>query len=144
MLGALIRRVVVLLAIAGIAVGSATGSAGAVSPTPPRIAASPNDLMVNTDTTLTGTGFAKHANLIIEECSRTNWVVMGNPCIGSNHVSVTTDAHGKFVTQFRVVLCGGRRGPEPTSQICYIGHPRPNGVDTERLVGAAKVTVTYP
>ena len=32
----------------------------------------------------------------------------------------------------------------PTSQICYIGNPHAQGVDTIALRGAAKVTVTYP
>ncbi len=31
-----------------------------------------------------------------------------------------------------------------TEEKCCIGEPHPSGVDTIALVGAAKVTVTYP
>ena len=67
-----------------------------------------------------------------------------NPCVGNNKISVLTDAHGRFTRQFLVELCGGKRGPEPTSQICYIGNPHPQGVDTITLRGAARIIVTYP
>jgi hypothetical protein len=110
----------------------------------PRIVAKPNNLMVNTKTTLTGSGFAPRTRRSIVECSRTNWVVPSNPCVKRNKISVTTDGRGRFTHVFDVVLCGGKRGPEPTSQICYIGNPHPEGVDTEHLDGAVKVTVTYP
>ena len=53
-------------------------------------------------------------------------------------------AHGRFTRKFRVAMCGGKRGPEPNSQICYIGAPHGEGVDTIALSGAAKVTVTHP
>ena len=58
---------------------------------------------------------------------------------------MTTNASGGFKAAFTVTLCpDGVRGPEPTSEICYIGERKPSGVDTVKLVGAAKVTVTYP
>jgi hypothetical protein len=110
----------------------------------PRIVAKPDNLMVNTKTTLTGSGFPARTKLSIVECSTTNWVVTAHPCVTGNKISVTTDSHGRFTHTFKVVLCGGKRGPEPTSQICYIGNPHPRGIDTEHLDGAAKVTVTYP
>jgi hypothetical protein len=110
----------------------------------PRIVAKPNNLMVNTKTTLTGTGFPTRSRLSIVECSTTNWVVTAHPCVNGNQISVTTNGHGWFTHAFKIVLCGGKRGPEPTSQICYIGNPHPQGIDTEHLDGAAKVTVTYP
>ena len=140
----LVPRLVLLLTIAGLATGVASIQASAVSPTPPHIVAKPNNLMVNTKTTLTGTGFPASAKLTIEECSITNWVVTANPCVRTNKISVLTDVHGRFTRRFQVELCGGKRGPEPTSQICYIGEPHPRGIDTMTLIGAAKVTVTYP
>lgn len=140
----LVPRVVLLLTIAGLATGITSSQAVAVSPTPPRIVAQPNNLMVNTKTTLTGTGFPANTRLTIAECSTTNWVVTANPCVGTNKISVLTDGHGRFTRRFLVELCGGKRGPEPTSQICYIGNPHPQGVDTITLRGAARITVTYP
>jgi len=43
---------------------------------------------------------------------------------------LTVDLAGA-ANQFRVELCGGKRGSEPTSQICYIGDPTPK-VSTRR------------
>ena len=31
-----------------------------------------------------------------------------------------------------------------TEETCYIGEPHPRGIDTVALIGAAKITVTYP
>jgi hypothetical protein len=31
-----------------------------------------------------------------------------------------------------------------TKQTCYIGNSEPRGIDTMTLVGAARITVTYP
>ena len=138
------RRVVSFLAILSLAGAVATSEAAAVSATPPHIVAKPNNVMVNTKTTLTGTGFPAKATLAIVECPATNWIVPANPCAKTNRISVVTDAQGRFTAQFKAVLCGGKRGPGPTSQICYIGNPHPSGVDTITLRGAAKVIVTYP
>ena len=121
-----------------------TGWSYATTSSTPRIVAKPNNLMINTKATLTGTGFPVRTKLSIAECSQTNWVVTAHPCATRNKISVTTDRRGRFTHAFTVVLCGGKRGPEPTSQICYIGSPHPRGVDTEHLDGAAQVTVTYP
>jgi hypothetical protein len=120
------------------------GWSDAATAATPRIVARPNNLMVNTKTTLTGTGFAARTKLSIAECPTTNWVVTEHPCVSGNKVSVTTDGHGRFIHTFKVELCGGKRGSGPTSQICYIGYPHPQGIDTEHLDGAVKVTVTYP
>jgi hypothetical protein len=138
------RRIVWFLAVVGLAGAMATSQAAAVAPTPPHIVAKPNNLMINTKTTLTGSGFPAKARLMIEECSSTGWVVVANPCVKTNKISVVTDRQGRFKAQFLIVLCGGKRGPEPTSQICYLGNPQPEGIDTITLLGAAKVTVTYP
>ena len=139
-----VHRLVLLLTIAGVATGIASSRAVAVSPPPPRVVAKPNNLMVNSKTNLTGTGFRAKTKLTIEECSKTHWIVPANPCVSTNKISVLTDGHGRFTRQFRVELCGGKRGPGPTSQICYIGDPRPEGKDTITLLGAGKITVTYP
>jgi hypothetical protein len=139
-----IIRVGLAVTIALLAAAVLSSAAGAVSATPPHIVAKPSNLMVNTKTTLTGTGFPARTKLTIKECSIINWVVTANPCVKNNTISVVTDGHGRFTRQFRAKLCGGKRGPEPTSQICYIGDPHPEGVDTMRLLGAAKITVTYP
>ena len=144
MLRSRITRVILTIATGALAAGALSTSAGAISATPPHIVAKPANLMVNTKTTLTGSGFPSRTKLTIKECSITNWVVTSNPCVKNNTISVLTDAHGRFTRQFRVALCGGKRGPSPTSQICYIGDPHPEGVDTISLLGAAKVVVTYP
>jgi len=144
MLRSRITRVGLALTIGLLAAGVLGTQAGAVSATPPHIVAKPNNLMINTKTTLTGTGFPANTKLAIKECPNTNWIVPQNPCVKNNGISVVTDAHGRFTRQFRVELCGGQRGPEPTSQICYIGNPHPEGIDTITLLGAAKVIVTYP
>ena len=144
MLRSRITRVGLAITITVLAAGVLSSQAGAVAATPPHIVAKPNNLMVNTKTTLTGTGFPVKTKLTIQECSTNFWIAPQNPCSTTNKITVQTDSHGKFVRQFRVALCGGKRGPGPTSQICYIGEPHPEGVDTIRLLGAAKVTVTYP
>jgi hypothetical protein len=144
MLRSTLTRVGFVVTIGVIAAGAVTGQAGAVSATPPHIVAKPNNLMVNTKSLLTGTGFPAKTRLTIEECSVTNWVVTAKPCDSTNRISVLTDGHGRFTRQFKVELCGGKRGPEPTSQICFIGDPHPEGIDTITLLGAARVTVTYP
>jgi hypothetical protein len=136
-----LRRIVPLLTIVGLVAGVASSSGAA---TKPHIVAKPDNLMVNTKTTLTGTGFPAKKRLTIEECSVAGWVVTANPCKGATKISVVSDARGRFSQKFRVVLCGGKRGSGPTSQICYIGNPHPEGIDTITLRGAAKVTVTYP
>ena len=140
-----LARLGLATAITVFAAGVLHGQAGAVvSATQPHIVAKPNNLMVRTKTTLTGTGFPARARVTIKECSITNWVVTANPCVKNNTISVVTNGHGRFTHQFRAELCGGKRGRFPTSQICYIGDPHPEGVDTMTLLGAAKITVTYP
>jgi hypothetical protein len=144
MLRSRVARVGLAISISVLAGGVLSSEAAAVTATPPHIVAKPNNLMVNTKTTLSGTGFPAKTKLTIKECPNTNWIVPQNPCVKNNSISVLTDSHGRFTHQFRVELCGGKRGPFPTSQICYIGDPHPEGIDTITLLGAAKVIVTYP
>ena len=139
-----ITRVGLALTICVLGAGTPGERVAAAPATPPHIAAKPNNLMVNTRSTLTGSGFPARTKLTIKECPATGWIVPQHPCVTNNTISVVTDAHGRFTHKFRVELCGGKRGAFPTSQICYIGDPHPEGIDTIRLLGAAAVTVTYP
>jgi len=139
-----LTRFVLALTIMVMAAGALSSEAGAVTATGPHIVATPNNLMINTKTTLTGTGFPANTKLTIEECPSTLWIVPQNPCDSTNKISVLTDGRGRFMRQFRAELCNGKRGPFPTSQICYVGDPHPQGIDTIRLLGAARVVVTYP
>ncbi len=135
----------------GLLIGLATAitslgmtSAGAALRSP-HIKAQPNNAMVNTSIALTGTTFHAHSTFTIKECSMTAWIAPQNPCSASNAVSVTTNKHGRFKASIKAEVCaGGQRGKEPTSVICYLGHPQPTGVDTIGLVGATQITVTYP
>ena len=123
------------------------GGAAAASATPPRIVAKPDNAIVNTKIMLTGSGFAARVKLTIRECTSTGWVVIAeNPCNVDNAISVVTDAHGRFTHRFKLEICPHsvpKTGPA-TRRTCYIGSPRPRGVDTIALIGAAKVIVTYP
>ena len=64
----------------------------------------------------------------------------------TNAITVTTDALGGFTTPFKVQLCPRTTPPVPpvTEETCYIGEPHPRGIDTVALIGAAKITVSYP
>ena len=144
----MVRRVIVrsLVAAAVMMFGCSVGlvAAGATQPPVPHIAATPHNLMINSNTKLTGSDFPANRGLRVAECSTKNWPVMTNACVSSNAIRVTTNAHGRFTAMFKAELCGGKHGPFPTSQVCYVGVPHPSGVDTETLVGAAKIIVTYP
>jgi len=142
-----LTRIVLVSTLAVLGAGAVPGRVGAVAATPPHIVAKPNNVMVNTTISLTGTGFPARTRLAIKECSNTNWVVVAQrPCDTANAISVATDVHGRFAHSFKVQLCPRTKvGPGPvTRETCYIGNPQPRGVDTITLVGAAKVIVTYP
>jgi len=120
-------------------------AASAISPVPPSISAHPNNLMVNAQTSLIGKNFPADKALRLTECSRTTWVVVSqHPCDNNNTVTLTTNAFGGFRTQFKAELCPGGVRVGPTAVACYIGVPRPNGVDTVKLEAAVKIVVTYP
>ena len=143
----ILGRVTLAFAVVVLAGGVMAGAAGAVSPTPPHIVATPNNVMVNTTVRLVGTGFPAHATLVIEECGSTTWVVGTQaPCDTSNTISVATNRRGRFTSPFKVELCPRPNPPTPpvTRETCYVGNPQPRGIDTITLVGAAKITVTYP
>ena len=145
----LLSRFLLALSTITLAGGITAAAAGATTPTttPPHIVATPNNVMVNTTVTLAGFGFPAHATLLIEECGATSWVVVAQqPCDTNNTITIATDALGRFTAPFKVELCPRvTTGTGPiTREKCYIGNPQPRGVDTIRLVGAARVTVTYP
>lgn len=136
-----------LVLTVGVAAGVVVADGSAAAPAPPRIVVKPNNVMVNTVVSLTGSGFAAKAKLSIMECSNRGWVVVAqHPCVSDNKISVATDAHGRFVRKFRVKLCPrSTTGTGPvTKETCYIGNPHPEGIDTMSLIGAARITVTYP
>ena len=113
----------------------------------PRIVATPNDVMVNTQITLAGKGFPPHTRLRIKECSSTTWLVVAqSPCDKANEIWVHTRKHGRFSSSFTAELCPRTStGSAPiTQETCYVGVPEPSGIDTITLVGAAQVIVTYP
>lgn len=109
----------------------------------PKITARPRTLMVNDTTTLKGSGFPANTVIQLRECGRTFWLAPDYPCT-ANEAAVTTDRSGRFRTTFQAGLCPeGEPGKMPTERICYVGE-LVTGEDTGSLVGAAKITVTYP
>jgi hypothetical protein len=122
----------------------------------PKIVAKPDSVMVNTKTTLTGSGFKRHKRLRIWECSARNWVVPKQICNHRNAVTVRTNAHGGFTVKFKALVCPANSSVALTtaaltpaarkgfSRRCFVGVPTPSGVDVVILVGAARITVTGP
>jgi hypothetical protein len=124
---------------------AAAGTALAVSPVGPTLKATPHSVMVNTDPTITGKHFTPGSSVQLTECSAKTWVVPNAPCSTTNAVTVTPNNKGTFKTALKAELCpGGKRGKEPTSEICYVGVSKPSGIDTAGLSPYAKVIVTYP
>jgi hypothetical protein len=142
-IGRLARLILIggLAAISALAVSSAVGA----SPTPPHIVAKPSNLMVNTTTKLTGTGFMPNTTLMLEECSRTSWMVPQQPCATSNKVTVTSNSSGGFQTTMKAVVCPKIKTARTRGfmETCYIGVPH-TGKDIIVLIGAAKIIVTGP
>jgi hypothetical protein len=130
----------------------ATAAAGAAAAPPagqtavPHIVAKPSNLMVNTTTRLTGTGFRPNATLTVMECSRTGWIVPQEPCATKNAVTVTTSSVGTFHASMTALVCPKVMQPAGSGfqETCYVGVPHPRGIDTIVLVGAAKIIVTGP
>ena len=82
----------------------------------------------------------------IDECGATSWVVPNSPCDTTNAVTVTTNGKGKFKVTFTVQACSSTppTGPAGLSMRCYIGVPRPTGIDTVELQPYTPIVVTYP
>jgi hypothetical protein len=112
--------------------------------TAPHITARPTDVMVNSPVALHGTGFPPAATLRLQECSMKNWIVPENPCLTANSVTVTTNSRGGFTTAMKALICPAITPPVATQRTCYIGVPKPSGVDTVTLVGAARIVVSWP
>ena len=120
--------------------------ASAAPPAQPHIRARPASVMVNHPVSLRGAGFQANTAVELTECSKTNWIAPQQFCSTGNSRSVRTDHRGAFVVSFVMDLCPKSTpatGPV-TERTCYVGEVEPKGVDTLELVGAAKVTVTYP
>ncbi len=131
--------------LAGAAAAVALAAPAAAVATAPHIKATPDNLMVNTTTVLTGRGFPAHTTIDLAECGATTWTVPQDACAGGG-ITVTTGGGGGFTATYRVSVCPRlHHGGGPVTRVtCYIGEPRPSGVDTVTLVGAVKVIVTYP
>jgi hypothetical protein len=127
----------------GAAAPATVASAARTAPKP-TITATPSSVMVNGHARLVGKHFAPHAVLALRECGRTFWLVPEDPCNTANAVSVRTNARGAFALQFKVELCPeGAQGEHVTERVCYVGALE-SGEDTQMLLGAARITVTYP
>ncbi len=132
-------------ALAGAATISLAFAGQATAASTPKIVAHPASVMVNTATKLFGYNFPADSKLTIEECSKTGWIVPQNPCDTTNEIHVTTNSAGSFVHKLTAQVCPGGVTKLPGFQeICYVGEPKPSGIDTVFLVGAAKITVTGP
>lgn len=111
------------------------------------ITVTPGSAMVNTAVTVDGTGFAANMTLTVQECGTRNWVVTQQACVGTNAVTVRTNARGAFHTTMTVGICPffpGDALPHPTERRCFVGVPQINGVDTEHLAVATKLIVSWP
>ena len=137
---------------AGIGVGAVSaagvaGAAGVAAHHRPKIVAKPDSVMVNTTTTLTGSGFKRHKKLTIWECSARNWIVPQQICNHRNAVKVRTNSRGGFTVKFKALVCPAGSAPaayKGFSRHCFIGVPTPRGVDVVVLVGSTRITVTGP
>jgi hypothetical protein len=68
--------------------------------------------------------------------------VLLNPCDAANGTIVTTNRSGTFRHTFSFETCPSPVVPHRFAQIYDIGVPTIFGIDTGRLVGAAKITLT--
>jgi hypothetical protein len=125
------------IAAAVIAASGAQAASGA------RIRLKPKSVMVNHQTVVTGREFPADTTIVLAECSVTTWIAPQQPCLTANQQVVTTNNHGAFETPFTVELCPVS-SVKITRERCFIGEPKPTGVDTVELFAAAKVIVTWP
>ena len=99
--------------------------------------------MVDQSTMLAGRGFPRSADVTLRECASSMWIVPQEPCLEGATVTVKTNAAGRFKTAFKVGVCAGEM-TGPTERRCYVGEPKPSGIDTIELLGAATILVSYP
>ena len=141
--GLAIGTVRVALAVAAVAAVIPAQSQAQGQAKRPKIIARPHTLMVDATTKLKGSGFPPNTVIKLAECGRTFWLVPSSPCL-EREQAVTTNRQGRFRTTFTAGLCPeGEPGKMPTERTCYIGEPVA-AEDTESLVGAVKITVSYP
>jgi hypothetical protein len=119
-----------------------TGPVAAISPVPPTITVKPDNVMVNTDTRVSGHNFLPYQKVMLAECSRTTWIVPQSPCDRNNGKTVTANALGAFVTRMKVEACPAF--VPGIAEQCYIGQPKPSGIDTVELQPYAGIVVTFP
>jgi hypothetical protein len=124
----------------------ALGGASAEGAGGPHIGVQPRSAMVNSTVTLKGARFPANSSIELVECSATSWLVPEEPCDTSNAITVTSGPTGRFTAPFTVQLCPRTVPPKPpvTRERCYIGERLLTGEDTEGLLGATRITVTYP
>jgi hypothetical protein len=127
-----------IAAIAAIALIPATAAAGGAT-----LKAYPTNVMVNTDTTLSGGGFPAHTTLKLRECGARFWLAPKDSCDTENARTVETNSRGRFKLSFKVQLCPEGEVSGPTQRTCYIGVLK-FGEDTGSLEPAARVLVSYP
>ena len=109
-----------------------------------KLKAHPAEIMINTDTTIAGSGFPAHTMISLTECGARFWLAPKDPCNTENAETIETNAKGRFKTPFEAQLCPeGKRAHQPTTLIRYVGVLQ-FGEDTGMLEPAAKVKVTYP
>jgi len=142
------RRAWYAVAVAAVAISTGVGGAAAqgraaAGRTRPRITAKPANLMVDQSTMLAGSGFPRGTELTLRECASTAWIVPQEPCLEGATVTVKTNAAGRFKTSLKVGVCAGEV-TGPTERRCYVGEPKPSGIDTVELLGAATILVSYP
>jgi hypothetical protein len=126
-----------IIAIAPVAVAHA-------APGAEKLMAHPKSVMINTDTTIAGSGFPAHTMVSLTECGATSWLAPNEPCNTENATTVETNAKGRFKTPFEMQFCPeGKHAHQPTTVICYVG-VRYYIEDVGKLEPAAKVKVTYP
>ena len=119
------------------------GPVAAISPLPPTITLKPHDVMVNTNTTVSGRNFLPYQRVTLAECFQTTWIVPQNPCDTNNGKTVTANVVGAFTTRMKVEACP-RIASAGLSEQCYIGQPKPRGIDTVALQPNAGIVVTFP
>jgi hypothetical protein len=114
--------------------------------TAPHIVANPSNLMVNTATHLSGTGFRPDAKLQVMECSQTSWIAPQQPCATGNPVIVRTGPKGAFKASLTAEVCPQVTPPTRRGfrEVCYVGVAHRVGTDFFQLVGAVKIIVTGP
>ncbi len=102
--------------------------------------------MVNKETTVIGRNFTPGMTVDLIECSATSWIVPNYPCNSDNSVTATANRKGAFKVKFKAEACTGSSptGPADLSELCYIGVPKPSGIDTVMLQPNTRIVVTFP